>query len=141
MSKVEYKSEAKYLRIGPRKLREVADVVKKQSLPEMLVNLQHIDKKGSNLLLKALKSAIANVENNSSLTLDKLRLKKIAINEGPSFKRWRPVSRGRAHPFKRRTAHIEIVLMDDLNDQDKTKRLKVRKSTTQDAKVETKTRK
>lgn len=107
---MEYKSEAKYVRTSPRKLREVLALIKKQPLKQMLVNLEFMDRKAASILLKALKSAITNVENNSSVAVDKLKLTKIAINGGSSFKRWRAVSRGRTHPYKKRTSHIKIIL-------------------------------
>lgn len=111
---MEYKSEAKYLRVSPRKLREVADVVRDQPLEKMLISLETIQKRAAQHLLKALKSAVANVENKEKQP-ENLKLKLLEINKGPVFKRWRPVSRGAAHPYTRKTSHIRIILTDDQN--------------------------
>lgn len=105
-------ADIKYVRTSPRKLREVADIVRNKPLEQALVELKFIRKRAAGLLEKALKSALANAENNYSLNKKNLKIKFLEINEGPSFKRWRPVSRGVAHPYKKKTSHIKIVLTE-----------------------------
>jgi len=61
-------------------------------------------------LLKTFKQATANAVNNRNLSKDLLTIQSIEVNEGPTYKRWRPVSRGRAHSIFKRTSHIKIVL-------------------------------
>ena len=116
---MEYKAEIKYLRISPRKLREVVNMVKKRPLAKMLIDLKFVEKKAARLLLKALESAVANAVNNFTVPQERLELKEMVVNEGPSFKRWRAASRGRAHPYRRPTSHIRIVLVQREQTQEK----------------------
>jgi len=109
---MDYKSEAKYLKISPQKLREVVEAVRDQSVEEMMTSLKFINKKGARLLQKALNSIKANIENNHAKSLEVLEIKKFEVNEGPSLKRWRAAAMGRAHQYKRRTSHIKIILTD-----------------------------
>lgn len=112
---MEYKTEIKYLRISSRKLREVVNMIKNKSISDVLTQLEFINKKGAVLLLSAFKSAIADAQNNKNAKADKLILKNLQIDKGPDLKRWRPASRGMAHPYKKRTSHIKLVLTDELN--------------------------
>ena len=110
---MEYKTEIKYVRMSPRKMREVADMIRRLSLTDALVSLKHTNKKAAGILQKALKSAIKDAENNHKSSIGTLYLKSIEVNGGPTFKRWRPVSRGMAHPYLKRTSHIKIILTDE----------------------------
>lgn len=111
---VDYKTEIKYLKISPRKLREIVGVVKKQQLTKILGSLQFMNKKGANILLKVLKSAVANIESNTEKAADKFKIKSIEVNGGPKLKRWRPASRGMAHPYRKYRSHIKLILTDEL---------------------------
>ena len=64
------------------------------------------------LVSKTLQSAIANAENNNNLSSDTLTIESATVEQGPAFKRFRPVARGSAHPYKKRTSNIRIVLTD-----------------------------
>ena len=64
------------------------------------------------MVAKTLSSAIANAENNNGLSAAALTIKSAIVNQGVAFRRFRPVARGSAHPFKKRTSHIQIVLSD-----------------------------
>lgn len=112
INRMDINANIKYMRTSPRKLREVADIVRNKPLEQALVELKFIRKRAAGLLEKALKSALANAENNYSLNKKNLKIKFLEINEGPSFKRWRPVSRGVAHPYKKKTSHIKVVLTE-----------------------------
>lgn len=107
---MEIKAQSKYLRISPRKLLLVSKAIKGLSLKEALENLAFFPKRGAFPLLKTLKSAIANAKNNFKLKEEQLKIKSIEILKGPSLKRWRAVSKGRAHPYKRRMSHIKVIL-------------------------------
>ena len=107
---MEIKAESKYIRISPRKLQLVAKEVKDLSLKEALENLALLRKKAAKPLLKTLKSAIANAAHNFKLKEEDLKIKSIEVLKGPIFKRWRPVSRGRVHPYQKRTSHIKVIL-------------------------------
>lgn len=107
---MEVEARASFVRCSPRKLRLVANAVKKLSLDEAQVYLESSSKQASLPLLKVVKQAMANATNNLGLAREGLRLKKIEISEGPTYKRWRAVSRGRAHGIAKRTSHIRVIL-------------------------------
>lgn len=98
------------VRISTRKVRLIADAVRGLSIDQAQDALSVIDKRGATDLNKALKSAVANAVNNSKLEKNNLLIKTIDVNEGAFLKRYRPSTRGRVHPYKKRTSHIRIVL-------------------------------
>lgn len=108
--KMEVKARASFIRSSPRKLRLVASVIKEFSLDEALTFLENSPKRASLPLLRVVKQAVANATKNLGLEKESLKLKKIEIGEGPTYKRWRAVSRGRAHGIQKRTSHITVVL-------------------------------
>ncbi|HCR35431.1 50S ribosomal protein L22 [Candidatus Woesebacteria bacterium GWC2_33_12] len=114
------KSEQKHLIISPRKLRPIADVLRKLSVQKAIDLLPFIKKRGSNLILKVIKSAVANATQ-KGVTITELKFKEIQIGEGPRLKRGQPVSRGRWHPIKKRMSHIKIILMTKLETKHGTK--------------------
>jgi len=99
----------KFYRMSPKKLRIVADVAKKLTPLKALDVLPFIDKHASSPLIKVIKTAIGNAKVRN-LSAGGLEFSEIQIGEGPRLKRGRPVSRGRWHPFKRRTSHIRVIL-------------------------------
>lgn len=105
----EYKSVQKYIVMGPRKLRKIADLAKKLSPAAAVEKLPFVAKRASEPLIKTIKSAIAQAKL-SGISETDLIFKEIQINEGPRLKRGRAASRGRYHPFKRRMSHIRVVL-------------------------------
>lgn len=98
----------KFIRMSPRKLRVVADVVRNLEPNRAVELLPHINKRAASPLRKVIKTAIANAKDQS--LKGEMIIKEIQINEGPSLKRGRPVSRGRWHPYKRRMSHVRVVL-------------------------------
>lgn len=100
------------VKTSTRKVRIVADAVRGLSIAQAQDALSVIDKRGAHHLDKALKSAIANAVNNSKLEKNNLVIKTIDVNEGAFLKRFRPSTRGRVHPYKKRTSNIRIVLED-----------------------------
>lgn len=98
------------VRTSTRKVRIVADELRGLSVDEAQDALSVIQKRGATDLERALKSAIANAVNNSKLEKNNLIIKTIDVNEGTFFKRFRPSTRGRIHPYKKRTSNIRIVL-------------------------------
>lgn len=98
------------VRVAPRKVRLVADSLRKLSLEEALKNLAVIKNRGGVSLEKTLKSAIANAVTNNNLKRESLKIKSIDVLEAASYKRYHPSTRGRVHPYKRRGSHIKIVL-------------------------------
>ncbi|MBI4098013.1 MAG: 50S ribosomal protein L22 [Candidatus Levybacteria bacterium] len=103
-------TRANDIRTSTRKVRLVADAIRNLSVSEALDVLSVINKRGAKTLEKALKSAVANVVNNSKLEKKDLRIKSIDVNEGTALKRFRPSTRGRIHRYKKRSSNIRIVL-------------------------------
>lgn len=113
---MQVKALTKYVRISPIKIRQVARTIAGKSANKALELLRIIPKKSARILIKTIKSAIANAENNYNLLSNKLYIKHANIEEGPSFRRFRPVARGQSHPFKKRTSHITIILSEKNKD-------------------------
>jgi len=101
----------KFVKIGPRKLRLVADAVRAKTPKEALELLPFINKRGSKSVSKTIKTAIANARVKG---MDETRLifKTLDINGGPRLKRFRPVSRGSAHAYVKQMSHIRVVLTE-----------------------------
>lgn len=102
-------STQKFARVTPKKMRVVADVARKLAPLESLDKLPFLRRKGADVLLKVVKSAITNAKQ-KGLSDDALIFKEIQIGEGPRLKRGRAASRGRWHPYKRRMSHVRVVL-------------------------------
>lgn len=107
---MEVVAEAKFVKMSPRKIRTVVEAVKRLVPNAALEHLALMPKRAARPVALALKSALANAKHNLKLAEDNLRIKSIVVSQGPALKRWRPVSRGRAHPYKKRMSHIKIVL-------------------------------
>lgn len=104
------KAEQKNTRQPSRKVRLVVDVIKKMSVVDAINQLAVMNRKSSLLVLKVLRQAIANATNNFGLAINDLEIDKILVNDGPALKRWRAVSRGRAHTILKRTCHVRVDL-------------------------------
>lgn len=100
------------LRIAPRKVRLVADVIRNKSAEEAQSILSFTIKRGAQPLLKLLKSALANAKNNFQLDSANLYISKITVDEGTKFKRWMPRARGQASEIQKKTSHITMVLSE-----------------------------
>lgn len=111
------KAEVKQINISTRKVRLVADEVRNMTLNDALVSLSFMDKRAARPIKKAIESAVANAVNNANLKKESLAIAAIDVNEGASYKRFRPSTRGRVHPYKRRTSHIRIVLEDKVKEE------------------------
>ena|SRR5258706_15068061 len=100
----------KAVRVSTRKVRLVADSIRNMSTKDALSTLSITNKRGAHVLIKVIRSAIANAVNNGKLAEDTLVFDRLDIQEGPFLKRFHPSTRGRVHPFKKRSTHITIVL-------------------------------
>ena len=107
---MEIKAKLNYLRISPRKVRLITDLIKGMEVEQAENHLKFTPKRVSNFLLKLLQSAAANAQNNFKLDKDVLYIKEITVNEGIPFKRSMPVSRGRAFQVLKRISNINLVL-------------------------------
>lgn len=107
---MEVKASLKYLKISPRKTRLVIGLLKGLSVQEAEAQLMYNKKRGSEPIMKLLKSVIHDAENNFHLNKDNLFIKLIRVDEGPALKRYRPRARGAVYTIKKRTSHINIIL-------------------------------
>lgn len=107
---MEAKAETKQVRVSPRKVRLVADAIRNQKAVNALEALALAEKRGAYVLAKTLKSAIANALQKGEVTQESLIIKSIEVTDGPAFKRFHPSTRGRVHPYKKRTSHIRVTV-------------------------------
>jgi large subunit ribosomal protein L22 len=109
---MEARAHLKYARISPRKVQIVLDLIRNKDLDIAVAILKHTPKAASELLLKLIKSAAANAEANHEMDPDLLYVAECFVGPGPTLKRIRPVSKGRAFRVLKRTSHITIVLKE-----------------------------
>lgn len=110
---MEIKVSLNYLRIAPRKVRLVADLISGMDVKKAKVELSFSKKRAAEPLLKLLDSALASAKHNfgfSEKNIKNLYIKKITVDEGPKLKRWMPVARGVAHQIQKKTSHVTLVL-------------------------------
>jgi len=103
---------AKNVRISPRKVRLVADAIRHLTIDQALSLLQAAQQRASLPLEKALQSAVANATNNAKLDKANLVIGSIQVSDGQALKRFRPSTRGRIHPYKKRGSTITVVLKE-----------------------------
>lgn len=104
------KAVQKNVRQAPRKMRLVANQLKQADLETTLRQLAVVERRSSLVILKVIKQAIANAMNNHQLPFESLELDEVLVTPGSIYKRWRAVSRGRAHEIKKRSCHVRVVL-------------------------------
>ncbi len=100
----------RYLRIAPRKVRLVADLIRGKQVEEAQTILSFTTKKAAHSMLKLLKQAVSNAKTNFQLEEKNLYISKILVDEGSKYKRWMPRARGQASPIQKKTSHITLVL-------------------------------
>lgn len=100
------------VRISPRKVRLVAEGVKKMSIQDALRSLSLIPNRPAGVIEKTLKSAIANAVHNARLNEQDLMIDRIEVTEAQALKRFHPSTRGRVHPYKKRGSHIRVILKE-----------------------------
>ena len=106
----EVKATAKYIRIAPRKVRIVMNLVRGKSVTDALAILKFTPKVGADAVEKALNSAIANAENNFDMDMDRLFISSAFVDQGPTLKRIHPRSRGQAFKILKHTSHITVAV-------------------------------
>jgi large subunit ribosomal protein L22 len=109
---MESTAKARYVRITPRKVRLVMDMVRGKPVEEALQTLGLVRKAASPVIAKVIRSALANAENNFGMNTDGLVVRKACVDEGPTMKRFMPRAMGRATAIRKRTSHITVVLSD-----------------------------
>jgi large subunit ribosomal protein L22 len=103
---------ARFVRISARKMRLVADLVRGKKLDEARSILAFSPRAAAKVVDKTIASAAANAENNHDLSSDELFVRSILVNEGPTFKRYRPRAMGRANRIRKRTSHLTVELAE-----------------------------
>ncbi len=103
-------AKLRHLRISPRKVRLVVDLIRGLDVISAENQLKFLPKRSAGPVLTLLKSAIANALNDFSVIKENLFISKIIVDQGPSLKRWMPRAMGRATPIMKRTSHLTIVL-------------------------------
>ena len=109
---MEAKAVAKYVRIAPRKVRVVMDLIRGKNVAEAFAILKFTPKVGADAIEKVLKSAVANAENNFDMNPDNLYVAEVYAHQGPTLKRWRAGSQGRASVILKRSSHIGVTLKE-----------------------------
>jgi large subunit ribosomal protein L22 len=114
---MEFRAEARYMRVSPQKARLVLDLIKGQRVEEARNTLLFTKKRVASTVGKLLQSAIDNAnflssEKGIDVDLDQLYVKSAVANDGPRMKRIRPAPQGRAYRYQRRIAHIELILAE-----------------------------
>ncbi|WP_213692386.1 50S ribosomal protein L22 [Aminiphilus sp.] len=109
---MEARAEARQVRISPLKVRQMMQLVHGKSVDKALLALRFTPKKAARIVEKVLKSAVANADHNFGMDVDKLFVVKAVADQGPVMRRFRPVSMGRAHPYRHRTSHITVVVAE-----------------------------
>ncbi|MCC7385236.1 MAG: 50S ribosomal protein L22 [Deltaproteobacteria bacterium] len=104
------RASIKFLRISPRKVRLVADMIRGKKVEEALSILQFTLKSSAKPLAKLVKSAVANADQQGGINVDKLVVQKIWADGGPTIKRFMPRAMGRASPIRHRTSNVTVEL-------------------------------
>lgn len=106
------KAVAKTIRIAPRKVRLVLDLIRGKEVGEAISILNLTNKRASPIVEKLIKSAVANAEHNYDMDTDNLIISETYADEGPTLKRFRPRAQGRATKINKRTSHITVVVSE-----------------------------
>lgn len=109
---MEAKAIAKTVRIAPRKIRLVVDLIRGKEIGEAVAILNLTRKGSTDAVTKVLKSAVANATNNYEMDMSKLFVKEVSVNEGPTLKRFKPRAKGSASSIMKRTSHITVVVAE-----------------------------
>jgi large subunit ribosomal protein L22 len=104
------KAIARYVRVSPRKTRQIIDLIRGRDVSSAEAILGNMNKRGARIVIKVLKSAISNAENNYGLKKENLYVSKIFADQGPMLKRYKSAPFGRPVMIRKRTSHITIEL-------------------------------
>ena len=114
---MEFRAEARYMRVSPQKARLVLDLIKGRRVEDAMATLSFTKKGVAETVQKLLRSAVENAnylstEKGLDVDVDNLYVKHAVANDGPRMKRVRPAPMGRAYRYQRRIAHLEVVLAE-----------------------------
>lgn len=114
----EARAIARHVRISPRKVQIVCDLIRGKSVDQARAILQFSPKAGADVVLKVLNSAAANAENNFDMDPEKLYVSETFANPGPIMKRMQPRAQGRAYRINKRTAHVTVVVKERAEEEE-----------------------
>src|ERR671916_2419652 len=106
----EAKAILRYVRIAPRKARAVVDLIRGQEVPKALAVLKYTPRAAAKVVEKVLRSAVANAEQKEMGDTDEMWVSKAYVDGGPTYKRFRARSMGRANSIHKRTSHITVIV-------------------------------
>ena len=105
-----YRSTHRFARISARKARLVMDLIRGFPVETALTRLRFCDRRSAPMILKVVETAVANATQKAGLEPEQLVVHRAFVDEGPTMKRWRPRSMGRAYPRLKRTSHLSVIL-------------------------------
>ncbi len=109
---MEVRAVEKFIRVSPRKVRLVVDLIRKKAIEEAIDILTFTPKRAAIAVKKAIQSAVANAKENNNIKEDDLFIFKVFVDEGPTLKRFIPRARGRATKIRKRTSHLTVIVSD-----------------------------
>ena len=109
---MEATAKATYVRISPRKVQIVLDLIRNQPVDKAIAILQYTPKAACEPVKKVLKSAMANAENNFNMDVSRLYVSEAHVAPGPTLKRIQARAHGRAYRINKRTSHISLTLKE-----------------------------
>ena len=109
---MEATAKVTYVRIAPRKVQIVLDLIRNKPCDQAMAILKHTPKAACEPLAKLLKSAMANAENNFDMDVSRLYVAECSVSQGPTLKRIRPRAHGRAYRINKKSSHITLVLKE-----------------------------
>ena len=109
---MEARAIAKHVRIAPRKIRIVADLVRGKNVSEAMAILKFTPKVGSKVVEKVIRSAVANAEHNNDMNVDALYFSEIFVDQDSTMKRIHPRSRGQAFKILKKSSHVTVVVKE-----------------------------
>ncbi|MEA3368784.1 MAG: 50S ribosomal protein L22 [Candidatus Ratteibacteria bacterium] len=107
---MEARAIARFVRISPRKVRPVINLIRRQNIPKAFEILDSLPQRSSKIVSKVLKSAVANAKQKEKVEDKDLYVSKVLANEGVRWKRIRPRAMGRADRYLKRTSHISVII-------------------------------
>ncbi len=102
----------RHVRMSPRKMRVVANLVRGKTVDDAMAMLKHMPKKGAEIIRKLLISAVANAEHKGINDVDQMTIRDCNVDNGPILKRWMPRSMGRANRIQHRTSYVTVTVTE-----------------------------
>ena len=126
--KAQATAKLRHLRMTPRKVRLVIDLIRGMKVAEAMVQLDRLHKDAVRPVKKLLESGIANAKNNHNIKEETLVITSAFVDSGPTLHRWMPRAMGRASAIRKRTSHITLVLEGEVEEKKKAKKKNEKKA-------------